>query len=109
MRGRCVESRVPRREDLTMPTADAQGAAGEAASLSCRDADVAAFRIDEPCQHPAEILLCGRHAESDAFGSHYLVELLQVRDADAELDSSGRVLFRRGIAGVMESNSPISP
>src|SRR5207302_6470792 len=34
-------------------------------------------------------------AEDDALGRHLLVELLQVRDADTELDRSGRVPFQR--------------
>ena len=66
---------------------------------------MAAFRVHKPRQHPAEILLRRRHAEGDAFRRHLLEKLLQVGDAEAELDGSrggssptpdaGQAWFRR--------------
>jgi hypothetical protein len=52
-----------------------------------------AFRIDKLRQDPAKILLLGRHAEQDAFGSDVLVESLNIGNPEALFDSPGGILI----------------
>jgi hypothetical protein len=51
-----------------------------------------AFGIDELREHPAEILLLGRHAEKHAFCAHVPVENLDNGNSEAQFDFSRWIL-----------------
>ena len=53
-----------------------------------------ALGIDKLRQHPAEILLLGRHAKQNTLGAHVAVETLDIGDSEAQLDLSCWVLRR---------------
>jgi hypothetical protein len=62
--------------------------------LRCLRAHTAmcALRIDKLRQHPAEILLLGRHAEQNTFSSHVPVENLDIGDGETQFHFSCWVL-----------------
>ena len=51
-----------------------------------------ALGIDKLCQHPAEILLLGRHAEQNTLGAHVAIETLDIGDSETQFDLSCWVL-----------------
>jgi hypothetical protein len=52
------------------------------------DAAMCAFRINELGQHPAEILLLGRHGEEHTLCAHVPVESLDIGNGETQLDFS---------------------
>jgi len=58
---------------------------------------VCALRIDKLCEHPAEILLLGCHAEEDTLRAHLLVESFDIGDSETQFDLSRWVLVGSGM------------
>ena len=53
-----------------------------------------ALGIHELRQHPAEVLLLGRHAEQNTLGGHISVKGLYIGDSESQFDFSCWVLIR---------------
>ena len=69
-----------------------QGWGGVLRRLSAHAA-MCALGIDKLRQHPAEILLLGRHAEHNALGAHVPVRSLDIGHGETQLDLSRWILL----------------
>src|SRR5205807_5579972 len=58
---------------------------------------VGPLRVNKLSQRSSEVLLRGRHRELDSSCCHLLVELIEIRDGEAQFDFARRAFGRSGM------------